>query len=180
MENITSLINSLRIPASEIVFWDETIGVVEAADLVTGFNLLGEHVTTRGSGGCLCYWMQHYLDDPPVEANRGSLYPLAQAGENRAFWRVSMAGAALPGLATFFEIRNPWYSDAGLGAPCFYVTPTAEADVSTQISITVPAAQVGYVVAGRVIGFDFPQRYLDKVRSLGIRPGEYQARKRGG
>lgn len=146
--------------------------MIDAADLATGFNLLGEHVTPRGYSGCLCYWLQHYIEAPIVAANRGSLYPLAQAGENRAYWRVSIARAALPGLQSFYEIRNPWYSDAGLGAPCFYLTPTASADVPIQISITVPAGQQGYVVAGRLIGFDFPQRYLDQVRSLGARGQE--------
>lgn len=170
MNNLTSLIEALRIPVSEVVFWDETRGVIEAGDLDTGYNLLGEHISPNGYTGCLCYWMQHWIGDPPVAGNRGILYPLPQAGETRAYWRVAISTAALPGLAAFFEIRNPWYSDAGLGAPCFYLTPTAEANVPIRISITVPAAQQGYVVAGRVIGFDFPQRYLDKERSLGKRP----------
>lgn len=169
MNNLIAAVNSLGIPLSEVSFWDETRGVIEAADLATGYNMLGEHITQRGSCGCLCYWLQHWIEDPIVAANRGSLYPLVQAGEDRAYWRVAIAEAALPGLAAFYEIRNPWYSDAGIGAPCFYVTPIGRADVPITISITVPAAQVEYMVAGRVIGFDFPEKYLDKVRSLGKR-----------
>lgn len=172
MTNILAIINALGVPIAEIVFWDVSVGVVPAADLVAGRNILGQHVTQRAHTGILCYWMQHYFPivELPACECRGSLYPLPDSGEAIAFWRVAMENAALPGLSRFHEVRNPWYSDAGLCAGCFHPTPASSADVPITIEFHSPdAIQAGYVVAGRLLGFDFPQDYLDKERSPGVR-----------
>lgn len=171
MRNLIAIIEALGVPISEVTFWDETVGVIAADDLVAGDNVLAEHVTQRGDTGLLCYWMQHYYPDPAETCPcRGELYPLGSVGETAQYWRLSMAGQPLPNLSFVREIRNPWYSDAGCCPPCFYLTPVGRANTRTVLTFNTAAAQAGYSVAGRLIGFDFPQRYMDKERSLGERP----------
>lgn len=173
MTNLLALIAALKVPLSEVTFWDETEGIILAADLIQGPNVLAQHRTQRGNSGVLCYWMQYYWIEPigpdfdcPC---RGDLHRFPEA--DAPFWRLDMAGNALPNLEHVREIRNPWYSDAGAPPPCFYLTPTASADVDTLLIFNSPdAVQAGYEVGGRLIGFDFPQRLLDEERSIGIRP----------
>ncbi len=174
MRNLIAIIQALHVPVSEVTFWDETRGVQTAESLVEGDNVLAEHITQRGNAGLLCYWMQHKLDDPdpaydpPACPCRGGLQRLVN---EQGFWRLDQAGQPLQNLDFIREIRNPWYSDAGCCAPCFYLTPVANADVHTTLIFNSPdALQVDYEIAGRLIGFDFPQSYLDRERSLGTRP----------
>ena len=164
MTNLVAIIQALKLPVSEVRFWDETVGIIQAPDLVAGANVVATHRTQRGNAGCLCYWMQYYWITPAPDCPcRGDLHRLSAAPESDTFWRLSMAGQALPNLDHVREIRNPWYSDAGCPPPCFYLIPPAGADVDTVLTFHSPdAAQEGYDVGGRLIGFDFPQVLLDK------------------
>jgi len=165
---VLTVIESLGIPLPKVRIWDETVGVIDAEDLVVDDqdgNILAEHVTPPGNAACLCYYLQHWFPDDGTGI--GSLYPLPAT--NGRFWRVDINDKALPNLDQFREIRNPWYTSAGIVVPSVYFTASRAARQTWRIRYFIGAAQADYVVAGRIIGFDFPQVYWDRVASPGKR-----------